>query len=58
MALDPMKATEQKLSGRYLAPVYPEAPKFDDPEDDLAKIGIAKEQVRSPYREANSQERN
>lgn len=58
MTLEKMRATEQKLSGRYLAPVYPEAPKFDDPEDDLARIGISKEQVRSPYREANSQERN
>jgi dCTP deaminase len=29
-----------KLSGTYLGPVYPEAPRFADPEDDLAKIGI------------------
>ena len=47
MTIEKTKASEQKLSGRYLAPVYPEAPKFDNPEDDLAKIGIPK--VRSPY---------
>lgn len=44
-------ARESKLSGTYLAPVYPEAPTFNDPIDDLGKIGIPKSQVRSPYRE-------
>ena len=29
-----------KMSGTYLGPVYPEAPKFCDPEEDLAEIGI------------------
>ena len=29
-----------KMSGTYLGPVYPEAPRFCDPEDDLAAIGI------------------
>jgi dCTP deaminase len=48
MTIEKTKASDLKLSGRYLAPVYPEAPKFDDPEDDLAKIGILK--VRSPYK--------
>jgi dCTP deaminase len=30
----------EKLSGQYLGPVYPEAPKFRDPEKDLEKLGI------------------
>jgi dCTP deaminase len=30
-----------KQSGTYLAPVYPEAPVFRDPKDDLAAIGVA-----------------
>jgi dCTP deaminase len=34
-------STPRKMSGTYLAPVYPEAPRFEDPEEDLAKIGIA-----------------
>lgn len=29
-----------KLSGTYLAPVFPEAPRFRDPEHDLGEIGI------------------
>jgi dCTP deaminase len=47
MTLEKTTAREQKLSGRYLAPVYPEAPKFDDPNDDLARIGIT--ETRTPY---------
>jgi dCTP deaminase len=30
----------EKLSGQYLGPVFPEAPKFADPQDDLAKLGV------------------
>lgn len=29
-----------KLSGSYIAPVYPEAPEFCDPLEDLKKIGV------------------
>jgi len=31
----------EKMSGTYLGPVYPEAPRFEDPKHDLAKIGIS-----------------
>lgn len=30
-----------RLSGQYLGPVFPEAPKFADPDEDLAKLGIS-----------------
>lgn len=30
----------EKLHGTYVAPVYPEAPKFSDPREDLKAIGI------------------
>jgi len=43
------EASEGKLSGTYLAPIYPEAPTFADPIDDLQGIGIPKKQFRSPY---------
>jgi dCTP deaminase len=33
---------ESKLSGTYLAPVFPEAPTFKDPSDDLRQIGVTK----------------
>ena len=33
-------STPGKMSGTYLGPVYPEAPKFRTPEDDLGEIGI------------------
>lgn len=39
---------KQKLTGTYLGPVYPEAPKFSDPQEDLEEIGIPKEEFRSP----------
>jgi dCTP deaminase len=29
-----------KLGGTYLSPVYPEAPEFADPQDDLAVLGV------------------
>jgi hypothetical protein len=31
---------ESRLSGTYLAPVFPEAPTFKDPKDDLLQIGV------------------
>ncbi len=30
----------EKLSGTYFAPVYPEAPIFPDPREELRRIGI------------------
>ncbi len=46
MRLEGAIAAERKLSGSYLAPTFPEAPTFKEPEDDLAAIGIKK--VRLP----------
>src|SRR5260370_161302 len=37
VATDPQKT---ELKGTYFGPVYPEAPEFDNPEDDLAGIGV------------------
>ena len=37
---------ETHLQGKYVGPVYPEAPKSDDPKAELAKIGVAG--VRTP----------
>jgi dCTP deaminase len=48
MELSGITAEETKLSGTYLAPVYPEAPMFQDPVDDLKKIGIDEDQIRYP----------
>jgi dCTP deaminase len=42
------KAEERKLSGSYLAPVYPEAPTFRDPKDDLKRIGVSESDIRYP----------
>lgn len=42
------KPPEPKLIGSYLAPIYPEAPAFKDPEADLKSIGVTN--VRSPFR--------
>jgi len=33
---------EEKPDPSYFGPVYPEAPKFRDPQDDLLKIGVTK----------------
>jgi hypothetical protein len=49
MELSNTKARESKLDGTYLAPVYPEAPLFRDPIDDLQRIGVKKSEYRSPY---------
>jgi dCTP deaminase len=42
------KEKEHKLTGTYLAPVYPEAPIFKNPEEDLELIGISRAQIRVP----------
>jgi dCTP deaminase len=31
---------QEKMSGTYMGPVYPETPSFKDPHEDLAKLGI------------------
>jgi dCTP deaminase len=48
MELSGAVAQESKLSGSYLAPVFPEAPSFKDPKDDLEKIGVSSDQIRHP----------
>lgn len=40
MDLNTPKARQRKLSGTYIAPVYPEAPEFSDPRKELKKIGV------------------
>jgi dCTP deaminase len=49
MELIEAEARESKLTGTYLAPVYPEAPTFRDPIDDLRRIGVPESEVRTPY---------
>ncbi len=39
-----------KLAGTYLGPVYPEAPVFKDPEEDLESIGISRDEFKQPGR--------
>jgi dCTP deaminase len=48
MELSQHDAKEHKLAGTYLAPVYPEAPRFQDPEKDLERIGIPRSQISVP----------
>jgi dCTP deaminase len=49
---------EGKLKSSYFGPVYPEAPTFKNPEDDLRKIGVRKTRVLReevvPRRRANN----
>jgi len=47
MPLAGEKPQEPKLSGTYLAPIYPEAPAFRDPEEELRLIGVTN--VRTPF---------
>lgn len=49
MELTGAEQKEPNLSGTYLAPIYPEAPLFKDPAQDLRLIGIDSEDVRSPF---------
>lgn len=48
LKMGPGKKAKRKLSGTYLGPVYPEAPIFNDPGDDLAKIGVSKGEFKRP----------
>src|ERR1035437_1056620 len=41
---------DRKLSGTYLGPIYPEAPVFNDPEEDLQQIGVPPDDIISPIR--------
>jgi dCTP deaminase len=41
MELDDTGPKFEKLSGTYIAPVYPEAPIFSDPQEELKGIGIS-----------------
>ncbi len=47
MPLVGKKPKEPKLSGTYLAPIYPEAPAFRHPEEELKLIGVTN--VRTPF---------
>jgi dCTP deaminase len=38
----------EKLSGTYIAPVYPEAPIFLDPQEELKAIGIPEKDFEAP----------
>jgi dCTP deaminase len=40
---------EPKLCGTYLAPIYPEAPIFQDPADDLRAIGVEDIDIKTPF---------
>lgn len=42
------KREQRKLSGSYLAPIYPEAPAFRDPEEELELIGVSN--IRTPFK--------
>jgi dCTP deaminase len=39
-------AGDKKLRGTYLSPVYPEAPLFDNPEEELQSLGIDGSEIR------------
>jgi dCTP deaminase len=40
--------SEAALSGTYLGPIYPEAPSFNNPVDDLEAIGVLRTAIRLP----------
>jgi dCTP deaminase len=49
MEISGTKPKEPMLSGTYLAPVFPEAPSFQDPSQDLQEIGVTA--FKSPFTE-------
>jgi len=51
LKLSPVGKPKAKLSGTYLAPVYPEAPQFKDPQEDLAEIGVPLVDFKYPGQE-------
>lgn len=44
----PTDVREAPFAGSYLAPVYPEAPTFNDPFEDLREIGVAEADMMRP----------
>jgi dCTP deaminase len=48
LELSGKRRSKRKLSGSYLGPVYPEPPVFNDPEEDLAMIGVPKSDFKRP----------
>jgi hypothetical protein len=59
MELSGRGATASKLHGSYIAPVFPEAPEFCDPREDLKKIGVPDSEFVQPghsesHREASA----
>lgn len=51
LRLSPRERPKQRLAGTYLAPVYPEAPLFKDPQEDLAEIGVPADDFKFPFEE-------
>jgi len=51
LRLSPRGRPRQRLAGTYLAPVYPEAPLFKDPQEDLAEIGVPAVEFKFPFEE-------
>lgn len=47
----------EKLSGTYIAPVYPEAPIFSDPREELKRIGIPPKDFVPPGHNNQTRER-
>jgi dCTP deaminase len=48
MEISGKRPVEPLLSGSYLAPIYPEAPAFKNPEEDLKAIGVT--DFKSPFK--------
>src|ERR1035437_4158302 len=50
LKLSPLEEPEKprKLAGTYLGHVYPETPKFNDPEEDLRRIGVPQSEFKDP----------
>jgi hypothetical protein len=51
LQLRPRGKPRRKLAGSYLAHVYPTAPHFKDPEEDLVEIGVAPGDFKFPGEE-------
>jgi dCTP deaminase len=47
----PRAKSVRRQCGTYLGPVYPEAPSFKDPEQDLVLIGVDEKELDKPGRE-------
>ena len=51
LRVSPSGKPRTKLSGTYLAPVYPEPPTFKDPQQELSEIGVQAEDFKLPGEE-------